>query len=799
MEPILFDTETVGLTGPIVLLQYARGLNGPVKLVNMWKITIGQAIEELETIVKNPGGVVAFNIVFDHFHICQMLTTLYLMSDYSAILQDCVAEYAINEPKARFGPCIKPVKACDLMLHARKGPYQSVMDRKDIKIKRVPTVLAWPLAEELEKRIKLKKIFFGRKKNHERCWEVEDIKEDDGKINKDFKNVVLKFAATSALKAIASDALGVEVIKYDDIALKDYPNELGYAPYALAIGTPEKWNNAWPEIIHRHISHWTYSVKAREYAELDVIYLQKLYTYFGSPALGDVDSELACMVAAIRWRGFSVDLLGLAELRKKTANKNRKYISKEEAQKMLFPECDEDNNYYFKIPTAPAAAKRYLEAVMGDMEKMVLEGSTKRPILETVSKWVNDDNVAHPAAERAKDILEARQCNYEVDFYDKILLARRFHASSSIIGSLSGRMSGGGSAKGIEFGGSAKGDGLNPLGVKRTKEVRSKFTLADNGLVLCGGDFSGFEVALAEALYNDPDLRSDLQSRRPCHKCKGEGCEICNGKGTESVKIHALFGQFLFPKMTYDEIVASAGTKEDFYEKSKRGFFATLYGGEAETLNNRIGISIEDAAMGLHMFGQKYKKVGEYQAGINNKCCSMRQPGGIGTRVEWHEPEECAVSMFGFKRYYTLENMITKALFALASDPPKAWRDFKIKVVRRDRTQSAYGALQSSLYGAAFAIQAANMRSWKNHEIQSSGAEITKIVQKKIWEIQPSGVHEWLVAPLNVHDELQCPCHPNVIEQVSVIVHNAVESFRERVPLIKMDWSTNLTTWADKS
>jgi hypothetical protein len=27
----------------------------------------------------------------------------------------------------------------------------------------------------------------------------------------------------------------------------------------------------------------------------------------------------------------------------------------------------------------------------------------------------------------------------------------------------------------------------------------------------------------------------------------------------------------------------------------------------------------------------------------------------------------------------------------------------------------------------------------------------------------------------------------------------AVESFRERVPLIKMDWQSNLNTWADKS
>ena len=93
-----------------------------------------------------------FNLTFDAFHLCQMATTLLLMSDMSAILEDCIDEYAAREPEGRDGPCFKPVRALDLMLHARKGPYQSTMNRGDIRIRRVPSPLSYLLAAELDRR-----------------------------------------------------------------------------------------------------------------------------------------------------------------------------------------------------------------------------------------------------------------------------------------------------------------------------------------------------------------------------------------------------------------------------------------------------------------------------------------------------------------------------------------------------------------------------------------------------------------------------------------------------------------------
>jgi DNA polymerase I-like protein with 3'-5' exonuclease and polymerase domains len=154
--------------------------------------------------------------------------------------------------------------------------------------------------------------------------------------------------------------------------------------------------------------------------------------------------------------------------------------------------------------------------------------------------------------------------------------------------------------------------------------------------------------------------------------------------------------------------------------------------------------------------------------------------------------------MFGFRRYFTLENQICKTLFKIAEKPPKSLTAYKSKVVRKDREQTVSGATRSALYAAAFALQAAVTRAAGNHVIQSSGAQITKRVQRKVWDIQPCGVNPWVVQPMNIHDELMCPTLPEKCGEVKAAVDDAVESFRDTVPLIKMEWDSNLTTWADK-
>lgn len=760
MGLLFFDTETCGFHGPAILIQYALD-DGPIKLHEVWNSPVKDTLNLIEEMMTHT--VVGFNLAFDHFHLCQLYTTMLLLQDKDN--EPNVLEYAELEPFGRDGPCLKPASAFDVMLHARKGPYQSTMDRGDIRIRRVPTVLAWQLAEELEKRIPLKQIYFARRKNPGPKWQIFDLENADGDIDPNFKDLVLKFAPSTALKALAADALGIQedaMLLFEDIELpaKLFPVEVGYAPFARAIGDRHNWRGAWPDVIRHHISHWHHNTLARQYAQKDVHYTRALYEFFGSPPTGDTDSVLACMVGAVRWRGFKVNLEALRKLRVETLARKIK----------VFPD-----GTTFTIPTSPKQARIYISEKMDAIEKLGMEDtkrkttedfavSTKRVLLEDMVKnWRMEDGSPHPAAIRAGEVLAARQANYEADLFDKFLLAGRFHASFAVIGTLSSRMAG--------------TDDLNPQGIKRTKSVRECFTLAWKDKILCGGDFAGFEVTLAEACYNDPQLRKDLLS----------------GK-----KIHGLFGVHVYPNMTYEEILATEHTENDCYTKSKSAVFAMFYGGEGYTLQTRLGVSLEVADAAYAKFCEQYPQVGIARRKVFDMFCSMRQPGGIGTRVEWHEPSDYIESMFGFRRYFSLENQICKALYDLANDPPPAWRTIRLRVQRRDRTQTATGAVASALYGAAFGLQASNMRAAANHVIQSSGATITKDVQRAIWDIQPIGVGEWKVQPINVHDEIQCVTDPNVVDQVAKAVYERVETFRPKVPLIQMKWKTGLQSWADK-
>lgn len=779
------DVETCGFHGMAITLQYAFD-DGPIEIHEFWTKPIDESLDLLKRIAETT--VVGFNLAFDWFHLAKMYTTLTLASQRIGEYEypdEYIDQMAILEEQARNGPCYKPKSCFDLMLHARKTEYQTTMDRGDIRIRRVPTALAWQLAKELEKRILFDPILFARRKNKlAPKFVVRDIQRPDGELDPNFKDIVLKFRPSTALKALAVHALKLpesDVITFGDIEVPKafMPVEYGYAPFALAVGTRANWKGAWPAVIDKHIRHWAYHEKARDYARRDVDYTRRLYKHFDSPATGDDDSTLACMVASVRWRGYAIDIEGLKGLKQQALKNIGKY------------------------PIAPRAARKYIEEVMSVTEKAVMQGSTKKVILEEIAAFGDEDcpfgacehcnqtgKIKNEAAERARHILEARRGKKEIELYDKLLRAGRFHFSVRVIGTLSSRMAG--------------DNGLNPQGIKKSKNVRSKFPLAFGGLELEGGDFAGFEVVLADAAYGDLLLRKDLLT---CEKCRqaqviytGSVKKCPNCGSNKTYKIHALFGVHVYPDMTYDDIKATDGGPggvEDKYTKCKSAVFAMLYGGEGYTLQTRLGVNRETADKAYEKFVERYRQVGIKRQRVIDMFQSMKQTGGLGSRIEWHEPAEYIESLLGFRRYFVLENMIAKALFELANKPPVEWKSVKIKVIRRDREQTAMGALQSALYSAAFQMQAGNMRAAANHEIQSSGAQITKHLQRKIWDVQPHGANPWLVQPANVHDEILCPTLPEIKSEVSKVVADTIETFRPKVPLIEMEWGS-MGTWADK-
>lgn len=836
MTFVYVDTETCGLHGLPIIIQYAID-DGPVVIHNIWTEPVQSTLKLIEDVIL-PHTFVGFNIAFDLFHINKIYNILVRLDpdDYPVDKIDKIAEI---EPLARDGFCLKPANALDLMLHARKGPYQATMDREDVRVKRIPRVLANELAAELDARIPLKDIYFARKKDKKSRWKVAEIIDDLGEEDPVFVDLVLSFAPSSALKALAQDALGYdEVTKFTDVELPDSarPTEYGFAPFALAVGKPGAWNGAWPIIIREHIIHWSYNKLARQYASDDIVYTRQLHAYFscleagldeetsrqaarsndysGIELLpgGDDDSLLACCVAAVRWKGYKINVEGITELRNKA-------VTTQAASPYNFNSTE--------------VTKKYLSEVLSDTEQLAMRSngklSTKGIILEDIAKWHEEvictacqglgcntcDNSGtikgenkHPAALRAKEILDYRHAGKEIELYDKLLLAGRLHASFKVTGALSNRMSG--------------ADGLNPQGIKRDKNVRSQFPLAFEGYQTVGGDFAGFEVCLADAVYGDPDLRADLMTKRPCKKCEkwskkpgntnctehpeygiiplNLACDECKGTGLEGTKIHALFGQYLFPPLDYDGIYATKGLPgaQDKYSRSKNGVFALLYGGEAFTLVSRVGVAENVANEAYLRWTQRYVVWGAARRKIVESFCSMTQPGGLGSKVEWREPAEYVESMLGFRRYFTLENRICRVLFDIAESPPKEWNLLKAKVVRREREQTPAGAIRSALFGAAFAIQAGNMRAAANHVIQSSGAGLCKRLQVRFWKIQPFGVAKWHVIPMNIHDEIMCPMLPHLVPQIKPMIDEFMAEVKKTVPLAEFDWAEKLNTWADK-
>lgn len=786
---LFVDTETCGLHGIIVLIQYAED-DGEIILYSPWLEPISETIELIEWMFTKE--LVGFNWAFDQFHLTKLYNVWKLAQERlgDILPLNFINEIAELEPDARAGAyCLKPPKVMDLMLHARKGPYQSTMDRKPVRIKKVPLELAPLLAEELNKRVKLKDIYFERSKTGQQ-WHCLDIRSPvTNDIVPGFQDVVLKFAPSSALKALAVDILDIKTVKYQDLDIK-HPKGLGYAPFALAgykasnrnIIEPRKialpsgkfhwdWKETWPRYIKEHINEWEFNPKAIQYAKDDIVYTRAVFNHFRDTATDDLpfemsddDSELACMVGNVRWIGFKIDCKKLQALIKKAKERKR-------------------------VPTSPKASLQYLHEVMDATEKLIIT-STGGKVLEHLTTWLNEDGTPHEAALRAQDIIDVRTADKEVDLFNKLIRAGRFHASFKVIGTLSTRMAG--------------ADDLNPQGINRRREIRECFDLAfsedDYKLMahdfdgvhddmhdpeqLDGGDFDGFEMTICDAAYHDPRMNEELRA-------------ALDGTGP---KIHALWGnKYFFPDMSIEEILATKGAKIDKYVRCKNGVFAVVYFGEGYTLVTRVGIEEEIAEEAYHQILKDYPDFAERRRDVIDMFCSMKQPGGLGTAVEWHEPSDYIDSMLGFRRYYTLENKICKSLFDLAQKPPEPWTKLKIRVHRRaDREQTACGALQSALYGAAFKIQGQNMRSAGNHRIQSTGSQITKGLERNIWNHQPVGVHPFYVKPLNVHDEVMSVNRNSVSDAVAKTVNETVEKYREVIPLISMSWKQNLKNWYGK-
>jgi ribosomal protein S27AE len=758
------DVETCGFHGVPVLMQYAID-DGPVVLHEIWRRPVGETLSLIEQMMQHE--VVGFNLAFDHFHIQKIYNILKLFARrYNADLipQDYIEEIASLEMEARDGDCVKPASALDLMLYFKKTEMQVTMQRDDVRIRRVPRVLAEDLAAILTKKIKLDPILFEAQKKWAPRFQIEEIEDKEtGLPHPSLCNIVLRFKPSGSLKALATHLLKVKIARYTEIEIdkKFRPKELGYAPFAEALGQPGRWNWTWPDVLKYHISHWAYREDARKYAANDIEYTRGLHKLVGGLRGGDTNSILSCMVASCRWKGYRVD------------------VPKLEALVKVYTE-------QLKAPMAPSHVKRWINEVIEPIERLAFwkSGTSKKALNEIIAEW---GELRPEAVERARAVLKARAAKKKIEILEKLIKAGRFHASVKVSGALTDRMSG--------------DNGLNAQGIDKTKEVRECFPFAFDGEELYGGDMMSFEIGIAVADYGDPELRRLMTTCESCNLIMvldndRYRCEKC--KGTEAKSFHALFGMGFFPELGYDGIMATKGLKVgNVYNPCKNSAFATLYGAQPAKIAVTMGIPEEQAIEGFHKFWRTFEVAGARRREVEHRFTSLYSDG-VGSKIEYKKPDDYIESMLGHRRYFTLENYLIKELYEIANNVPKEWTKLKFKVTRsRKGEQSVSGAIRSAVYGCAFGLQNSCIRQAANHRIQSTGAGITKEIQVKIWGLQPSGINAWRVRPLNIHDEIQCPTDPSCVQQLNQVVYETVESFRPIIPLIGIDWG-KLNSWADK-
>ena len=765
MEDIcFFDTESCQFYGPTILIQYAWGGDAPV-LHDVFDEPIHKTLELIERMMNS--YIVGFNLAHDFYHLARTYNVLKEMP--KGVPPNILDYHDLEDEDACHEVCLKPKGALDLLIHGRANEFQATMGQKDITMRKVPRVLASVLVEELKTRVDIPPLFFARSSKHAGAaeWQVLDLHKDTGKeitpedqarinrglsvpIDKDFVNLRLRFYPSTSLKSIVEHVLGHDVTHFDSF-LKDLPKckEYGWWP------TKGDWLSVLPD----HLWHWRNNTTMRKYAENDVVYTRELYHYFGRPHPNDSDSRLACFVGNSYWRGYALDL----DIIRRKGKAHKIYLAAAEKQ------------VNFK---APRQCLSYLHEVCDDFQKCYIT-DTKKETLEAIIKNETNSNGVGGSTElvrRAKLIYDARRVYREYDLYTKLFLAKRLYVTFKVTGTKSNRMSGGGFVK--------RGGSINPQGIKKEPELRSAFLLAWPDQILCGGDFSGFEVSIAEAVYGDAKLRSDLLS----------------GK-----KIHALWGSALY-NMTYDEVMATSEFNQDdprgYYQRAKTSFFAKLYGAQGVKLANVTKLTEEEVNAAIKRFEEWYPGVAEAQRKLSRAFEAMYQPRGIGSAIEWREPTPYVESFLGFRRYFTMEFTVVKALYDLAQDPPDSFARIgkEIKLRRRERIQTGQGALQSAIYAAAFGIQSSVLRAAGNHEIQSPGGQICKELQEGIYDtFQPQGIGPFKVMPMNIHDEVEIPTAPELVGQLDQFVQDFVKRYKDSsVPLIGMDFKTHLKNWGEK-
>lgn len=740
---ILFhDSETVGLQGSAKLHQYAVD-GGPVRMVPMFRgwenneETRKELFKLLDLIDRPDTVYCGFNTAFDLFHLYRVKHRL--------------LGYEYDSPERPVMPF--RCRTLDLQVHAmQKSPlapfaFNKGGARSVALVRRIPKVAMEFVSNLVCEHLKpIIPQSFGLKVGIHKQAKRDDL-------------VTLSFQVDGrlSLKGLMKE-YGLPTIALDDVwPLPEKGTEKAWLPYP----DPQVHDpiEAQCDLILAQPEHDFY-----RYSKLDILYLKVLYEKLGHPE-PDYNSELCHNMAYTRYYGFAVDKAALADAERFYGDK----VSFIEHQIQGINLRSSKDRLELLKPYFPLLA------------------STKKSVLKHLAA-----NETGRGAELAEAMVEYGPSRQRLLQIQKVAECRtgRAHPDLRVMGTPTNRMAGtsGLNWQGIgavdEYEIDTEIDEMDELPEELVEAWNSaddydkqKVGLRHAILTPCVGDWSSFEVMIANAVYNDPQLNEDLKNGVDLHSM-----------GT--VNWHPMIKKL---GVSYEEF--KEGYENNVrWDKARKGIKAVIFGSfyfcTAHAVSNALGILESEAQTILDGLYDRYRGMKRYRAAIEADFLTADPGRWSGDSVK--RMKRSMVDLTGFERHWNFEAAVAELMWELGNSK-KIRTGIGGKIVRNvtKGPQSIDMAVTSACLGSAIAIQAAVSRQAGNFKIQCTGATLNKKLQAELWT-------RLRVPTLQIHDELVSCDHPHFnFDSYSSIVDAFTEKTREIVPMVKFKYGKT-ERWSDK-
>ena len=502
-----------------------------------------------------------------------------------------------------------------------------------------------------------------------------------------------------------------------------------------------------------------------KYAELDILYLKVLYDKLGNPRC-DYNSSCCHNMAYLRYYGFDLDFGALRKA----------------------------EDYY----------KEIVEGIEKKLSGINLRSSKERlellqpyfPLLastnkNTLKKLAEGDC---EGAKLCKAIIEYGPARQRLLQIQKVLESEtlKAHPDLRVMGTATNRMAG---TNGLNWQGVGAVDETEvEIDIDELDEIpeelllqwleadladytqKEKVGLRHAVLTPCVGDWSSFEVRIANAVYQDEQLNYDLE----------------NGIDLHSMGTVSFHPDFKDSGISYEDF--KAGYKDNLkWDKARKGIKSVIFGSfyfcTAHAVANALGILEGEAQKILDGLYDRYSGMKRYRKATEDDFLTADTEKWSKDCVS--KMKRSRKDLTGYERRWDFEAAVAEAMWELGQRNHKTGIEGTVIRSAQKGRQTINNAVKSAFLGSAIAIQAAVSRQAGNMLIQATGSSLNKKLQAETWE-------KLRVPTLNIHDENIVPHHPNFdMKTYSELIDDYTERATKIVPMLEFDYGPT-ERWSDK-